>query len=232
MDSTTPGPTRSGFSRRTVVAGAAWAVPVVALAAPAALAACSGDVCVSYTNIACKVPGASGGTAAKKSYRYNFTMLNGLPNNECVTVLFYTFTVNAAPAPDYVSVQPYNGGQISSCTSCTCLASPSAAATWAWANRVSLPGYSWPLGPGNTEVAPASDYFGGWNPPGNVTTTANGYICLGAGPANALSVWVVGGEFPNSAQGSDTYIRWVVLRSNCTILKTDFAHITSTPPDC
>lgn len=40
------------------------------------------------------------------------------------------------------------------------------------------------------------------------------------------------GEFPNSAQGSDTYIRWVVLRSNCTILKTDFAHITSTPPDC
>ena len=89
MDSTTPSAPRSGISRRTVVAGAAWAAPVVAIA-PAAQAATCSKICVTYAGTACKSPGNSD-PLNRKAYKYLFTIENqtgGLPPyNGCMQVL-------------------------------------------------------------------------------------------------------------------------------------------------
>lgn len=45
--------------RRTIAKGAAWTVPAIAVAAPVAAAAASGEPTVTSTGKACKLPGAS-----------------------------------------------------------------------------------------------------------------------------------------------------------------------------
>ena len=224
MDKVTSGAERSAISRRTVVAGAAWALPVVAIAPAAQAVTCSRNVCVAYTGTACKVPGNSGGPGEKKAYKYNFTITN--MTGECVTVLFYSFTVNGAPAPDYISITPRAGSSTgtSTCNSCSCATDWE---DWDRSNQGSLPGHVWPTKGSKT---PPDDYFS-YDPPGP-TAVQPAVTCVGSGTGNYLDVWVVGGEYPSSAEGNDTVIRWIVLDAACNIIQTNSVNPTNTPPNC
>lgn len=76
MDSTTHDAGRSRLGRRTVVAGAAWAVPAVLVAQPVPAMALSGNPPNLVLKKACKLPGNSCGDALKKSYKFNFDVTN------------------------------------------------------------------------------------------------------------------------------------------------------------
>ena len=227
MGSKTTNGSSSGISRRTVVAGAAWAVPVVAIAPAARAATCSDNVCVTYSGIACKVPGASGGKDEKKAYKYNFTMLN--ETGDCVTVFFYSFSVNGAAAPDYLSIQSRLGGITSSCGGCSdCFGGD--AETWAQTHGASLPNAVWPTKAGKT---PPNDYFTyHLSGPGGGVAIGNSYTCVGTGASNQLDVWVVAGEYPSSAEGNNAVIRWIVFDKDCNIIQTNSVNPTDTPPNC
>lgn len=79
-----------GVSRRTVTKAMAWAVPVIAVAAPVpAFAASQGFV--SFTGRACKDPG--GGQS--KYYYFQVTITN--TTNAAISVTFTGVTVNSVP---------------------------------------------------------------------------------------------------------------------------------------
>jgi hypothetical protein len=78
-----------GISRRTVAIGAAWAVPVIALAtASPAFAASNGIISLSGTG--CKLPGNS--QSVYKGYVFNMTASN--TTNSPVTVTITSATLN------------------------------------------------------------------------------------------------------------------------------------------
>lgn len=89
------------LTRRAVVAGAAWAVPAVALAAPAYAFSTSGPV--QATGCAGKLPGGSCDTAGyyKQGYRFYFRVYNPPGKTACITIT----------AVDVNGVPPDNGGQ-------------------------------------------------------------------------------------------------------------------------
>jgi hypothetical protein len=81
-----PAPTpKKGVSRRTVVAGTAWAVPAVIVAtATPAFAALSGPV--TFTGVACKDPG--------NPFRYLFSVTITNSNNQPLQVNFQNLVIN------------------------------------------------------------------------------------------------------------------------------------------
>lgn len=88
---------RSGITRRTVVKGAAWAVPAIAVAGAMPATAVSGNISFSPT-VACKSPGASCETFYK-GYVVGFQVCNNTAVDihlraDCV----YGGTINAEPA--------------------------------------------------------------------------------------------------------------------------------------
>lgn len=94
---------RSGITRRTVVKGAAWAVPAIAVAGAMPATAVSGNISFSPT-VACKSPGASCETfytceTFYKGYVVGFQVCNNTAVDihlraDCV----YGGTINAEPA--------------------------------------------------------------------------------------------------------------------------------------
>ena len=60
----------------------------------------------------------------------------------------------------------------------------------------------------------------------------NSYTCVGTGASNQLDVWVVAGEYPSSAEGNNTVIRWIVFDKDCNIIQTNSVNPTDTPPNC
>ena len=91
-----------GIRRRTIATGAAWAVPAVVIAAPAAQAAVSGEVvcipsqeiCGEYAGSACKHPGNP------KYYHFTFCFTN--TGDAPATVVFTKMVVNGQTAPRLV----------------------------------------------------------------------------------------------------------------------------------
>lgn len=69
-------PTPTGISRRTVTKAMAWAVPVVAIAAPVPAFAASGGPPTGVFNGACKLPGNACGNVFIKGYVLQFTLSN------------------------------------------------------------------------------------------------------------------------------------------------------------
>lgn len=86
-----------GVTRRTVVAGAAWAVPALALAAPAYAFSTSGPV--QATGCAGKLPGGSCVLQGyyKQGYRFYFRLYNPPLKTACIEIT--SVTVNGT-APD------------------------------------------------------------------------------------------------------------------------------------
>jgi hypothetical protein len=108
MDATGSGEQQEkrGMSRRTVLAGAAWSVPVIAVATAAPAMAASPPVIVDFDGLACKHPGASGtpgdpGGAEFKTYHFDLTVENTTLTD--VTVDITSFTVNGVTAGTIVS---------------------------------------------------------------------------------------------------------------------------------
>lgn len=91
--SVTPGP--SGVSRRTVVKGAAWAVPAIAVASSVpAMAASPGTI--TLTGEGCKLPGASWPTF--KGYVFGITATN--TTNQVQTINILSVTLNGEDLGD------------------------------------------------------------------------------------------------------------------------------------
>lgn len=94
MNNRSEKPRPSGVSRRTVVKGAAWAVPAITVASAVPAVAASGTVTFTNLSLACKLPGGSCDKPpinVKKGYRVAMTVCNtvtGNPGN--VTVTFPT----------------------------------------------------------------------------------------------------------------------------------------------
>jgi hypothetical protein len=87
---------KSGISRRTVVKGAAWSVPAIAVAGAAPAMAVSGGL-VSFTGQACKLPGNS--TNNLKSYRFDMVSVNPLHGDYGDVIIVVTsFTFNGVQA--------------------------------------------------------------------------------------------------------------------------------------
>ncbi len=217
MDSTQESRTRPGIPRRAVVAGAAWAVPVVAVAPAAQAAACS-KICATYLGVACKSPGFSD-PLNKKAYKYKFSIENqtgGLPPyNGCMQVFFYSFTVNGTQAPSYIHVTPFSTNPTTSpacapCTSCVSTATLAAIKVLDPAfDNINHPDYS-----GN-ENSPAT-------PP---------VLCVAEGAT--LTVVVTGGEYKDSENGLNTVIKWAVIDpATCQVKYVEEAIIGATPPQC
>lgn len=96
-------------TRRTLVKGAAWSVPVVAMGQPVmAVASSPNDPVpppVPQPGSACKHPGNSCGSALRQAYHYVFCLENNSSQN--ITVNFPSMTVNGetkAPSPPSVNV--------------------------------------------------------------------------------------------------------------------------------
>jgi hypothetical protein len=70
-------PTPTGISRRTVTKAMAWAVPVIAIAAPVPAFAASGGPPSGVFGGACKLSGNSCGEYFVKGYVLEFTLTNG-----------------------------------------------------------------------------------------------------------------------------------------------------------
>lgn len=89
-------------SRRSVVKGAAWAVPVVAVAAGAPAMAASQGL-LSFTGLACKLPGNSG--ELLKGYVFELNANNALGRNpyDSVTVIT-SVAINGVPITVYQAV--------------------------------------------------------------------------------------------------------------------------------
>jgi hypothetical protein len=101
------GEERGGIRRRTVLAGAAWSVPVIAVASAAPAMAASPPVIVTFDGFACKHPGASGtpgdpSGSLFKNYHFDLTVEN--TTNTAVTVDIVSFTVNGVTAGTITSV--------------------------------------------------------------------------------------------------------------------------------
>ncbi|MEW1954426.1 hypothetical protein [Terrabacter sp. NPDC080008] len=105
-----------GPTRRTVVKGAAWAMPAVVVAAPAPTVAASTGA-LHFSGAACKLPGSA--TDAYKGYVFELiASSSGNPTNT-VTVITGV-TVNGVPEPKFaLSVRS------GSCTCSTCGNAPS-----------------------------------------------------------------------------------------------------------
>src|SRR5438128_12305556 len=91
-----------GLSRRSVVKGAAWAMPAVVVAAPAPLVAASTGA-LSFTGSACKLPGNS--SSSYKGYVFELIATSAGSSANTVTVVTGV-TVNGVPQQKYaVSVR-------------------------------------------------------------------------------------------------------------------------------
>src|SRR3954454_5808710 len=86
-----------GLSRRSVVRGAAWAMPAVVVAAPAPLVAASTGA-PSFSGSACKLPGAS--SNAYNGYVVELIANSSGQTGDPVTVITGV-TVNGVPQPKY-----------------------------------------------------------------------------------------------------------------------------------
>lgn len=81
----------SGVSRRTVVKGAAWAVPAITVASAVPAVAASGTVTFNNLNTACKLPGAScePDTGVEKGYVVAMEVCNTVTGDPgTITVTF------------------------------------------------------------------------------------------------------------------------------------------------
>lgn len=98
-------------TRRTLVKGAAWSVPVVAVAGTTPAYAASPPVVVEpdYSSGACKHPGNP------KWYHFNFCFTNN--SDEDVTVLLDSMTVNGVVAPQVLPASVVLGPGESCCRS-------------------------------------------------------------------------------------------------------------------
>ncbi len=85
----------SGVSRRTVVKGAAWAVPAITVASAVPAVAASGDISLIQTN-ACKSPGNSCKTF-KKGYIFTFSTTNTYACSITVTSAPFTLLTGSTP---------------------------------------------------------------------------------------------------------------------------------------
>lgn len=86
MTETTPsfdGDEKTGISRRTVTKAMAWAVPVIAIAAPAPAFAASPGI-ISFTGAGCKLPGNS--NDVYKGYAFRMSATNTTPDDITVTI--------------------------------------------------------------------------------------------------------------------------------------------------
>lgn len=81
----------SGVSRRTVTMAAAWAVPVIAMAAPAPAFAASGGT-ITFGGEACKLPGNSQSTY--KGYVFKMSASNTTNSSISITILSVTLDGN------------------------------------------------------------------------------------------------------------------------------------------
>jgi hypothetical protein len=105
---------KAGISRRTVVKGAAWSVPAIAVAGAAPAMAVSGGL-VSFTGQACKLPGNS--TENLKSYRFDMVSVNPLHGDYGDVVIDVTgFTFNGVQAQT-LTIKVTSGDECS--TTCT-----------------------------------------------------------------------------------------------------------------
>ena len=91
----------SEYSRRTVVRGAAWSVPVIAVAANApAFAVSAGTVTFESLGIACKLPGAScqGETGVVKGYVVRVRVCSTFAFPTTITIRDASVSLNGEPA--------------------------------------------------------------------------------------------------------------------------------------
>ena len=91
----------SDFSRRTVVRGAAWTVPVIAVAANApAFAVSAGTVTFESLGIACKLPGAScaSETGVTKGYVVRIRVCSTFTFPTVITIRDATVSLNGEPS--------------------------------------------------------------------------------------------------------------------------------------
>ena len=106
----------SNYSRRTVVRGAAWSVPVIAIAAPIpAFAASYPPVVISGYTEAAKCPGQSaGGNSNEFTYIFTFTTTTPNVTPEMFTVGGSVVTVNGTvfQVKQIKTVSDGNGGTI------------------------------------------------------------------------------------------------------------------------
>lgn len=87
MNNRTEKPRPSGVSRRTVVKGAAWAVPAITVASAVPAMAASATVTVSEAGDACKLPGNSCSNAGySKGYLQPLTICSRSPYIVTVTI--------------------------------------------------------------------------------------------------------------------------------------------------
>lgn len=106
MDSMTTRGRQSGVSRRTVVAGAARAVPAVLLASAVPAMALSGPPPEFQFVSACKIPGGSCQIPLlKHGYKFNFAVTNHSPYTIFVCGAEFTTT----PLGDLTWVPPSSG---------------------------------------------------------------------------------------------------------------------------
>ena len=84
---------KQGISRRTVVAGTAWAVPAIVVASAAPAMAASGPVVLS--GVACKGPGQSG--EFEFAYYFQVTLTNNTASSQTYT--FNSITINGSQPP-------------------------------------------------------------------------------------------------------------------------------------
>src|SRR4051812_32691651 len=104
-----------GLSRRSVVKGAAWAMPAVVVAPPAPLVAASTGA-LSFPGRACKLPGNS--THTYKGYVFELSASSTGSTINTVTVVTGV-TLNGVPQPRYALSA--RGG---ACTCSTCGSAP------------------------------------------------------------------------------------------------------------
>lgn len=108
MDATGSGEQQEkrGMSRRTVLAGAAWSVPVIAVATAAPAMAASPPVIITFEGEACKHPGASatpGDPSGDEFKTYHFDLVVENTTTTDVTVEIVSFTVNGVLAGEIVT---------------------------------------------------------------------------------------------------------------------------------
>lgn len=89
-------PKRKGLSRRTVVAGTAWAVPAIVVAGPAPHAAATPIPPVTIGGTACKIPGNSGNV--KNGVAFQLTITNPYNTPLVVNITSVTKAGDVAPA--------------------------------------------------------------------------------------------------------------------------------------
>jgi len=88
-------PKKKGLSRRTVVAGTAWAVPAIVVAGPAPHAAATPIPPVTIGGTACKIPGNSGNV--RNGVAFELTITNPYNTPLVVTITSVTKTGDVAP---------------------------------------------------------------------------------------------------------------------------------------